>query len=103
MLGPWLQVLHLLAIARSAGVELELDDFQANSDRTPFLADLKPSGRFVMEDVHKVRKKHVIIHFDICVGQDIRSAAGFEAERQALKVKKLCSWQGRKRRKRKGS
>ena len=46
-------MLHLLAIARSAGVDLELDDFQASSDRTPFLADLKPSGRFVMEDVHK--------------------------------------------------
>jgi dihydroxyacid dehydratase/phosphogluconate dehydratase len=49
------QVLHLLAIARAAGVALSLDDFQAVSDRTPFLADLKPSGRFVMEDVHKAR------------------------------------------------
>ena len=48
-------MLHLLAIARSAGVALELDDFQVSSDRTPFLADLKPSGRFVMEDVHKAR------------------------------------------------
>ncbi len=48
-------MLHLLAIARAAGVELSLDDFQAVSDRTPFLADLKPSGRFVMEDVHKAR------------------------------------------------
>lgn len=48
------QVLHLLAMARAAGVDLELNDFQAISDRTPFLADLKPSGRFVMEDVHKV-------------------------------------------------
>ena len=48
-------MLHLLAIARSAGVDLELDDFQASSNRTPFLADLKPSGRFVMEDVHKAR------------------------------------------------
>ncbi len=41
-------------MARAAGVNLELNDFQAISDRTPFLADLKPSGRFVMEDVHKV-------------------------------------------------
>lgn len=47
-------MLHLLAMARAAGVNLELNDFQAISDRTPFLADLKPSGRFVMEDVHKV-------------------------------------------------
>ncbi|MDQ2696105.1 MAG: dihydroxy-acid dehydratase [Pseudomonadota bacterium] len=47
-------VLHLLAMARSVDVELSLDDFQAVSDRVPFLADLKPSGRFVMEDLHNV-------------------------------------------------
>lgn len=47
-------VLHLIAMARAVGVELTLDDFQAVSDRIPFLADLKPSGRYVMEDLHKV-------------------------------------------------
>ena len=47
-------VLHLLAIAHSVGVELSLEDFQAVSDRTPYLADLKPSGRFVMEDLDRV-------------------------------------------------
>ena len=47
-------VLHLLAIAHSAGVALELDDFQRVADRTPYLADLKPSGRFLMEDLHYV-------------------------------------------------
>ncbi|MSR14533.1 MAG: dihydroxy-acid dehydratase [Gammaproteobacteria bacterium] len=47
-------VLHLLAMARAAGVTLTLDDFQAVTDRTPFLADLKPSGRFVMEDVQRI-------------------------------------------------
>jgi len=47
-------VLHLIAIARSVGVELSIDDFQRVSDRTPFLADLKPSGRYVMEDLHAV-------------------------------------------------
>ncbi|MEZ4414972.1 MAG: dihydroxy-acid dehydratase [Gemmatimonadota bacterium] len=46
-------VLHLLAIAQAAGVELTLDDFQRVSDRTPYLADLKPSGRYVMEDLHR--------------------------------------------------
>jgi dihydroxy-acid dehydratase len=45
-------VLHLIAMARAAGVPLGLDDFQAVSDKTPFLADLKPSGVYVMEDVH---------------------------------------------------
>src|SRR6202161_4077423 len=44
-------VLHLLAIAREAGVELEIDDFQTVSARTPLLADLKPSGRFVAVDM----------------------------------------------------
>ena len=47
-------VLHLLAIAHAADVPLCLDDFQKVSDRTPYLADLKPSGRYVMEDLHKV-------------------------------------------------
>jgi dihydroxy-acid dehydratase len=47
-------VLHLLAMARAAGVALSLDDFQAVSDRAPLIADLKPSGRYVMEDLHRV-------------------------------------------------
>jgi len=47
-------VLHLLAIARSVGVSLELADFQAVSDRTPLLSDFKPSGQYVMEDLHAV-------------------------------------------------
>jgi len=47
-------VLHLIAMARAVGVELGLSDFQAVSDRTPFLADLKPSGKYVMEDVHAI-------------------------------------------------
>jgi dihydroxy-acid dehydratase len=46
-------VLHLLAIAREAGVTLEIDDFQTVSERTPLLADLKPSGRFVASDMHR--------------------------------------------------
>ncbi len=46
-------VLHLLAIAREAGVALEIDDFQTVSERTPLLADLKPSGRFVATDMHR--------------------------------------------------
>jgi dihydroxy-acid dehydratase len=46
-------VLHLLAIAREAGVALHIDDFQKVSERTPLLADLKPSGRFVASDMHR--------------------------------------------------
>ncbi len=47
-------VLHLMAIAHSAGVDLDIEDFQPVSDRIPFLGDLKPSGRYVMEDLHEV-------------------------------------------------
>lgn len=46
-------VLHLLAIAREAGVELTIDDFDTISDRTPLIADLKPGGRFVANDLYK--------------------------------------------------
>lgn len=45
-------VLHLIAMARAVHVPLTIDDFQAVSDRVPFLADLKPSGKYVMEDLH---------------------------------------------------
>ncbi|ORZ38516.1 dihydroxy-acid dehydratase [Catenaria anguillulae PL171] len=47
-------VLHLIAMARSAGVELGLDDWQKVSDRVPLIADMKPSGKYVMADLHKV-------------------------------------------------
>jgi len=47
-------VLHLIAMARAIDVPLTLDDFQNISDKTPFIADLKPSGTYVQEDLHKV-------------------------------------------------
>ena len=47
-------VMHLIAIAHSVGIELTLKDFQDISDRTPLLADLKPSGKYLMEDLHEV-------------------------------------------------
>jgi len=47
-------VLHFLAIARAAQIDFTLQDFQNISDNTPFLADLKPSGKYLMEDVHAV-------------------------------------------------
>jgi dihydroxy-acid dehydratase len=51
--GSTNSVLHLLAIAREAGVPLEIDDFQKVSERTPLLCDLKPFGRFVAADMHR--------------------------------------------------
>ncbi|MFN0728679.1 dihydroxy-acid dehydratase [Polaribacter gochangensis] len=47
-------VLHFLAIAHAAGIDFSLEDFQRVSDRTPLIADLKPSGKYLMEDVHGV-------------------------------------------------
>ncbi|WKB80899.1 dihydroxy-acid dehydratase [Cellulophaga lytica] len=47
-------VLHFLAIARAADIDFTLQDFQKISDTTPFIADLKPSGKYLMEDVHRI-------------------------------------------------
>ncbi|MEM7531420.1 MAG: dihydroxy-acid dehydratase [Chloroflexota bacterium] len=47
-------VLHLIAMAKAANVPLTIDDFQAISDKTPLLADLKPSGKYVMEDLYNI-------------------------------------------------
>ncbi|MAT73897.1 dihydroxy-acid dehydratase [Candidatus Poribacteria bacterium] len=52
--GSTNSVLHLVAMAKSVEVELSIDDFQIVSDRTPFIANLKPSGQYVMEDLHQV-------------------------------------------------
>ena len=46
-------VLHLIAVARSVGVDLTIDDFQAMSDKVPMLADFKPSGKYMMADLHQ--------------------------------------------------
>lgn len=56
-------VLHLIAMARSVNVALTIDDFQSVSDRTPFLADLKPSGQYVMEDLHNIGGLPAIMKF----------------------------------------
>jgi dihydroxy-acid dehydratase len=61
-------VLHLIAMARSVGVELNLHDFQKVSDRVPFLADLKPSGKFVQEDLHSVGGTPAVMKFLLAEG-----------------------------------
>ncbi|EXJ94026.1 dihydroxy-acid dehydratase, mitochondrial [Capronia coronata CBS 617.96] len=47
-------VLHLIAMADAVGIKLTIDDFQAVSDKTPFLSDLKPSGKYVFNDLHQI-------------------------------------------------
>ena len=56
-------VLHLIAMARSVDVNLTLDDFQSVSDRIPFLADLKPSGQYVQEDLHSIGGTPAVIKY----------------------------------------
>jgi len=52
--GSTNSVLHFLAIAHAADIDFTLDDFQRISDKTPVIADLKPSGKYLMEDVHDI-------------------------------------------------
>ena len=90
-------VLHLLAIAREAGIELTIDDFDRISDRTPLIADLKPGGRFVANDLYKaggiqlVAKRLVeagLIHGDAITvtGKTIAEAAQMTAETAGQEV-----------------
>jgi dihydroxy-acid dehydratase len=90
-------VLHLLAIAREAGVELTIDDFDRISERTPLIADLKPGGRFVANDLYKaggiplVTKRLVdagLIHGDAMTvtGKTIAEAAEMAKETPGQEV-----------------
>lgn len=56
-------VLHFLAIAHAAKIDLTIDDFQKISDTTPFLADLKPSGKYLMKDLHAVGGIPAVLKF----------------------------------------
>ena len=61
-------VLHLVAMARAVGIGLTIDDFQKVSDRTPMLADFKPSGRYVMEDLHNVGGTPAVMKYLLAAG-----------------------------------
>ncbi|MEC8561870.1 MAG: dihydroxy-acid dehydratase [Pseudomonadota bacterium] len=56
-------VLHLIAIAKSVNIKISLNDFQEVSDRVPFLADLKPSGTYLMEDLHSIGGTPAILKY----------------------------------------
>ena len=56
-------VLHLIAIARAVGVPLSIDDFQKVSDEVPFIADMKPSGKYVMEDLHNIGGTQAVLKY----------------------------------------
>ena len=61
-------VLHLIAMARAVEVPLTIDDFQSVSDRIPLLADLKPSGQYVMEDLHAVGGTPALLRYLLSKG-----------------------------------
>ena len=61
-------VLHLLAMARSVDVPLSLADFQNTSNRVPYLADLKPSGKFVQEDLHSIGGTPAVMKYLLAEG-----------------------------------
>lgn len=56
-------VLHLIAMAQCVGLKVTQDDFQRISDRTPLIADLKPSGKYLMEDLHKMGGTPVVMKY----------------------------------------
>lgn len=69
-------VLHLLAMARAANIQLTIDDFQSISDKTPYLADLRPSGKYYMEDIHRIGGipailKYLLNHTDLIDGSQL--------------------------------
>lgn len=61
-------VLHLIAMAKSVGLNLKLDDFQKVSDSTPVLGDLKPSGTYLMEDLHEIGGVPAVLKYLLKVG-----------------------------------
>lgn len=82
-------VLHLIAMARSVGLNLTLADFQAVSNRTPLLADFKPSGKFVMEDLHAVGGTPAVIKMLIDAGMFDGSCLTVTGKTHAENVKDL--------------
>jgi dihydroxy-acid dehydratase len=61
-------VIHLIAMAKSVGIELTLEDFQKISDKTPVLGDMKPSGKYLMENLHQVGGVPAVIKYLLSKG-----------------------------------
>ena len=85
-------VLHFLAIARSANIEFSLDDFQNISDKTPYIANLKPSGKYLMEDLHEIGGIPVILKYMLDAGflhGDCLTVTGKTLEENLRSIKSL--------------
>jgi dihydroxy-acid dehydratase len=89
-------VLHFLAIARAAQIDFTLKDFQDVSDNTPFLADLKPSGKYLMEDLHAVGGTPAVLKYLLKKGMlhgDCLTVTGKTLAENLLDVKDLAEGQ----------
>lgn len=89
-------VLHLIAMAKSVNVPLTLDDFQTVSDRIPFIANLKPSGEYVMEDVHKIGGTPTVLKYLLSEGLldgDCMTVTGKTMKENLASVPELSSSQ----------
>lgn len=75
-------VLHLIAMAHSVGINLTIDDFQVVSDQTPFLADIKPSGKYVMADLHGIGGTPALLKF--LLKENVITGSGMTVTGQTL-------------------
>jgi dihydroxy-acid dehydratase len=85
-------VLHFLAISRSANIEFSLDDFQKISDKTPYIANLKPSGKYLMEDLHEIGGIPFILKYMLDAGflhGDCLTVTGKTLEENLRSIKSL--------------
>ncbi len=85
-------VLHLLAIAKSADIDFSIDDFQKTCNTTPFLADLKPSGKYLMEDLHNVGGIPAVMKYMLdngCLDGDCLTITGKTLKENLSKVNPL--------------
>src|SRR5438067_151637 len=89
-------VLHLLAMARAVNVPLSIDEFQTTSDRVPYIADLKPSGKYVMEDLHHVGGTPAVMKYLLEKGYlkgDCITVTGKTVAQNLVEVKGLAEGQ----------
>src|SRR6478735_4707926 len=89
-------VLHLIAMARAVNVPLSIDEFQKTSDRVPYIADLKPSGKYVMEDLHHVGGTPAVMKYLLEKGYlrgDCMTVTGKTIAQNLVEVKGLAEGQ----------
>ena len=85
-------VLHFLAIARSADIDFTIDDFQRISEKTPFIADLKPSGKYLMEDLHDIGGVPIVLKYLLTKGYlhgDCLTVTGYTLSENLDEVEEL--------------